>query len=188
MRTGNRKPTCKKAMRATLAFITNANGTNSSDLVDGNLAVEVGGTAEDGNTVTDSMTRNLDPASSDLPVDLTNAPINLSGTVNDTVTDFTIDPVNGFTATGQGDQLELSDLLQGANADGSTTAVDISGYLIAKEDSNGDTVLYLNKDGALNDDSANAQQSITLSGVTMDGQTSDQFIDAMLNNEHIKIE
>jgi hypothetical protein len=108
-----------------------------------------------------------------------------TGTTNDVVTDFTIDSQNGYTAgVGQGNQLELSDLLQDMSA-----STDISGYLMAQEDSaEYSTVLYLNKDGALNDDSANAQQSITLSGVTMDGQTSDQFIDSMLNSGHIKIE
>jgi len=99
----------------------------------------------------------------------------------DTVTDFTIDPANGFTGSGEGDQLELSDLLQDASA--ST----ITDYLMAQEE-NGDTVLYLNKDGALGDNSDNAQQSITLTGVSMDGQSSEQFIDSMLNSGHIKIE
>ena len=100
------------------------------------------------------------------------------GTTNDVVTDFT---------TGQGDQLELSDLLQGVNADGSTTAIDIGGYLMAEQVGN-DTVLYLNKDGGLNNDSDNAQQSITLNGVNMNGGSSETFIDTMLANDHIKIE
>lgn len=99
----------------------------------------------------------------------------------DTVTDFTIDPVNGYTGTGEGDQLELSDLLQDASAG------TLTDYLMAQEE-NGDTVLYVNKDGALEDSSDNAQQSITLSGVTMDGQTSEQFIDTLVNSGHIKIE
>ena len=104
-----------------------------------------------------------------------------SGIAHDVVTDFTVDAQNGYTGAGQGDQLELSDLLQDASAE------TITDYMMAKEE-NGDTVLYLNKDGALNDNGDNAQQSITLSGITMDGQSSEQFIDSMLNNGHIKIE
>ncbi|WP_417515823.1 Ig-like domain-containing protein [Marinobacter sp.] len=104
-----------------------------------------------------------------------------SSIARDVVTDFTIDAQDGFTGSGQGDQLELSDLLQDASAG------TITDYLMAKEE-DGDTVLYLNKDGALSDNSDNAQQSITLSGITMDGQSSEQFIDSMLNNGHIKIE
>lgn len=104
-----------------------------------------------------------------------------SGIARDVVTDFTIDAQDGYTGAGQGDQLELSDLLRDASAE------TITDYMMAKEE-NGDTVLYLNKDGALNDNGDNAQQSITLSGITMDGQSSEQFIDSMLNNGHIKIE
>ena len=99
----------------------------------------------------------------------------------DLVTDFTIDGTNGYTGTGEGDQLALDDLLQDA------TAATVTDFLMAQEE-NGDTVLYVNKDGALADSADNAQQSILLSGVSMDGQTSEQFIDTLVNNGQIKIE
>ncbi|MBU2953320.1 beta strand repeat-containing protein, partial [Marinobacter sp. F3R08] len=99
----------------------------------------------------------------------------------DVVTDFTIDSTNGFTGTGDGDQLALDDLLQGA------TEATVTDFLMAQEE-NGDTVLYMNKDGALADTVDNAQQSIVLSGVSMDGQTSEQFIDSLVNSGHIKVE
>ncbi|WP_286220915.1 VCBS domain-containing protein [Marinobacter apostichopi] len=94
------------------------------------------------------------------------------------------DVVKDFEVS-EGDQLDLSDLLQ----DASTS--DLSSYLVAEKDGS-DTVLYLNKDGELSntkgDDSYNAQQSITLDKVSMDGQTSEQFIDTLINSGHIKIE
>ncbi|SNB59111.1 type I secretion C-terminal target domain (VC_A0849 subclass) [Marinobacter sp. es.042] len=99
----------------------------------------------------------------------------------DRVTDFTIDTQDGYNGSGQGDQLELTDLLQDASS------ATINDYMMAREE-HGDTVLYLNKDGALSDSGDNAHQSITLSGVSMDGQTSDQFIDSLLSNNQIKIE
>ncbi|MHA7808646.1 MAG: retention module-containing protein [Marinobacter adhaerens] len=99
----------------------------------------------------------------------------------DRVTDFTIDTQDGYNGSGQGDQLELTDLLQDASSE------TINDYMMAREE-HGDTVLYLNKDGALSDSGDNAHQSITLSGVSMDGQTSDQFIDSLLSNNQIKIE
>jgi Ca2+-binding RTX toxin-like protein len=99
----------------------------------------------------------------------------------DVVTDFTIDETKGYTGTGEGDQLALDDLLQDA------TAATVTDFLMAQEE-NGDTVLYVNKDGALADNTDNAQQSIVLSGVSMDGQTSEQFIDTLVNNGQIRIE
>jgi Ca2+-binding RTX toxin-like protein len=99
----------------------------------------------------------------------------------DVVTDFTIDDQNGYTGSGEGDQLELSDLLQDATSD------TLTDYLMAREE-DGDTVLYVNTDGALGDNVDNAHQSITLNGVSMDGQTSEQFLESLLNNGQIKIE
>ena len=106
---------------------------------------------------------------------------NAADVPRDVVTDFTIDDANGYTGTGEGDQLALDDLLQDA------TAATMTDFLMAQEE-NGDTVLYVNKDGALADSADNAQQSIVLSGVTMDGQSSEQFIDTLVNSGQIKVE
>lgn len=97
----------------------------------------------------------------------------------DVIRDFT---EGNYTGTGEADRLDLADLLQGENE---TNLLD---YIIAEENGNGDTVLYVNSQGSLSGETANADQVITLENVSMDGQTSEQFIQALLNNGQLNID
>ncbi|WP_121207742.1 Ig-like domain-containing protein, partial [Marinobacter nauticus] len=98
----------------------------------------------------------------------------------DVITDFALDN-QGYTGAGDGDQLNFTDLLHDADA------ASISNYLMAQEE-DGDTVIYVNTGGTLDNNTDNANQSIVLSGVSMDGQSSEQFIDSLLASNQIKIE
>ncbi|WP_273134025.1 Ig-like domain-containing protein, partial [Marinobacter vinifirmus] len=97
----------------------------------------------------------------------------------DVIRDFT---EGNYTGTGEADRLDLEDLLQGENE------TNLLNYIIAEENGNGDTVLYVNSQGSLSGETANADQVITLENVTMDGQTSEQFIQALLNNGQLNID
>ncbi|WP_188445296.1 Ig-like domain-containing protein, partial [Marinobacter halophilus] len=97
----------------------------------------------------------------------------------DVIRDFT---EGNYTGTGEADRLDLADLLQGENE------TNLLNYIIAEENGSGDTVLYVNSQGSLSGETANADQVITLENVSMDGQTSEQFIQALLNNGQLNID
>ncbi|WP_018861448.1 MULTISPECIES: retention module-containing protein [unclassified Thioalkalivibrio] len=92
----------------------------------------------------------------------------------DTVTDFK--PWDGSS----GDVLDLSDLLQGENAG------NLDDYLYAQTE-NGNTVLYVHSQGGLAGDKDNADQIITLQGVTLGG-SSEVIIQTLLDNDQLKID
>uniref|UniRef100_UPI0012DF57DB type I secretion C-terminal target domain-containing protein n=1 Tax=Thioalkalivibrio sp. HL-Eb18 TaxID=1266913 RepID=UPI0012DF57DB len=112
----------------------------------------------------------------------------------DVVRDFTVDSQQGFTGEGDADQLDLSDLLVGADAD------NVDEYILAQEDGEGNTVLEIRTEGDTspgnnnngnpnnnNDDWAH-NQSIVLEGVSMDGQSSAEFVKQLMDNEQLKID
>ena len=51
-----------------------------------------------------------------------------------------------------------------------------------------DLVLYIKSDGGLDDQHSNADQKITLSGVSMDGQSSEAFLTILRNNGQLDVE
>ncbi|WP_018861450.1 retention module-containing protein [Thioalkalivibrio sp. ALJ3] len=110
----------------------------------------------------------------------------------DVVRDFTVDSQNGFTGEGEADQLDLSDLLVGADAD------NVDEYILAEEDGDGNTVLYVRTEGDTspgnsgnpnnNDGDWAHNQSIVLEGVSMDGQSSADFVKQLMDNDQLKID
>ena len=104
-----------------------------------------------------------------------------SAPAEDVVQDFS---EGTYTGTGEVDQLDLADLLQNEES-----SEDLSGYIQA-EQSGSDTVLYVNSQGQLDTDNltANADQTIKLENVSMDNQSSDDFIQSLLNNGQLNID
>ncbi|MCO4322138.1 beta strand repeat-containing protein, partial [Aliidiomarina quisquiliarum] len=105
------------------------------------------------------------------------------GTINipavDTIQDFSL---GNFANDSEADRLDLSDLLVGESPS------NINDYIIAAEDGNGNTILYISSEGGLAGDSANANQLIQLSDVSMSGGSSADFIQALLNNGQLIID
>ncbi len=98
----------------------------------------------------------------------------------DVVSDFQVDP--------DADKLSLVNLLQ--DFDSSSTDPDqsaLDNFVFAQEE-NGDTVLYIKSDGGLDDQHSNADQKITLDGVSMDGQSSEDFLTLLRNNRQLDVE
>ncbi|WP_442489878.1 retention module-containing protein [Halomonas litopenaei] len=98
----------------------------------------------------------------------------------DVVSDFQVDP--------DADKLSLVGLLQ--DFDSSSTDPDqsaLDNFVFAQEE-NGDTVLYIKSDGGLEDQHRNADQKITLDGVSMDGQSSEDFLTLLRNNRQLDVE
>ncbi len=88
------------------------------------------------------------------------------------------DTVRDFNASGEGegDKLDLSDLLQERGDD------ELDGYLQASENEDGDTVLEISTSGKLGTDGAD--QKITLDGVTYD----QNIVQTMIDNGKLDIE
>ncbi|MGC3872820.1 tandem-95 repeat protein [Halomonas sp. GXIMD04776] len=99
----------------------------------------------------------------------------------DVVKDFTLDPVNGYRAEGEGDRLELAELLQDESGD------TIDNYISAKEEA-GSTVLFISSNGQLGNDGAGADQTIVLEGVSMADQSSSDFIKSLIDNQQLHID
>lgn len=99
----------------------------------------------------------------------------------DIVKDFTLDLDNGYTGDGEADRLDLSELLQ----DESKESID--SYILAEEEG-GSTTLYVSSSGQLGGDKTNADQKIVLEDVTMGGQESADFIQAMIENNQLNID
>ncbi|MCH8532235.1 MAG: Ig-like domain-containing protein, partial [Saccharospirillum sp.] len=97
----------------------------------------------------------------------------------DVITDFTL---GVYTGSGEADRLDLADLLLGEDES------NLLDYILA-ETSGDDTILYINHEGNLSNNSDNADQVITLQGITMgSGQTSEEFIQTLLNNGQLNID
>ncbi|MBE0465290.1 DUF5801 repeats-in-toxin domain-containing protein, partial [Halomonas colorata] len=96
----------------------------------------------------------------------------------DQVMDFT---VGKFGADSQADRLDLADLLQGENSG------NIDQYIHAEQQGT-DTVLHVKSDGGLAADGSNADQYIVMKGVDMQGSSSSDFIQSMLENDQLKID
>ncbi|TVP55906.1 MAG: type I secretion C-terminal target domain-containing protein, partial [Halomonadaceae bacterium] len=96
----------------------------------------------------------------------------------DVIRDFTL---GNYTGSGESDQLDLKDLLQGE------TEATLTDFIIAEETGSG-TVLFVSSQGGLSGDTANADQIITLENVSMDGQTSEQFIQTLMSNGQLNID
>ncbi|MEQ6886737.1 Ig-like domain-containing protein, partial [Salicola sp. Rm-C-2C1-2] len=97
----------------------------------------------------------------------------------DTVTDFT---KGNVTSNSEADRLDFADLLQGEEDEAS-----LEGYIMAEEDGS-NTTLYLNSDGDLGGNKANADQIVTLQNVSMDGESSQDFIQELMNNNQLNID
>ncbi|MBS8269221.1 VWA domain-containing protein, partial [Halomonas litopenaei] len=105
----------------------------------------------------------------------------------DVVSDFHVkDPT--LSMDPEADKLSLGDLLNdfdSSSTDPEQSALD--SFVFAQEE-NGDTVLYIKSDGGLDDQHGNADQKITLSGVSMDGQSSEAFLTMLRNNGQLDVE
>ncbi|WP_286985082.1 VCBS domain-containing protein [Halomonas sp.] len=105
----------------------------------------------------------------------------------DVVSDFHLkDPT--LSMDPEADKLSLGDLLNdfdSSSTDPEQSALD--SFVFAQEE-NGDTVLYIKSDGGLDDQHGNADQKITLSGVSMDGQSSEAFLTMLRNNGQLDVE
>ncbi|RUO76931.1 Ig-like domain-containing protein, partial [Idiomarina seosinensis] len=95
----------------------------------------------------------------------------------DVITDFTL-----ANETGAKDVLDLSGLLDGENAS------NIGDYIVAEDDGQGNTVLYINSQGELNGHD-NADQVVTLQDAAMaEGQSSEGFIEQLLSDGQLLID
>ncbi|EPC03469.1 hypothetical protein L861_18190 [Litchfieldella anticariensis FP35 = DSM 16096] len=158
-------------------------GTDGNDIIQGNGSDDVldGGAGDDllaGGGVNDIMYGGLG-------ADTFAWNLNDQGTTGspaeDVVKDFMLDQVNGYTGGGEADRLDLSDLLQ----DESKGSID--SYILAEEEG-GSTTLYVSSNGQLGGDKANADQTIVLENVSMDGQSSADFIQSMIENNQLNID
>ncbi|MEC9481747.1 MAG: type I secretion C-terminal target domain-containing protein, partial [Halomonas sp.] len=99
----------------------------------------------------------------------------------DTVTDFEFtDLANGDP----GDSLDLTDLLQDYGSEGKE---DLSSFIQATDEGS-KTTLHISTQGGLSEDNANADQTIVLDGMTMNGQSSEAFIQSMINANQLDID
>ncbi|MGP9634179.1 type I secretion C-terminal target domain-containing protein, partial [Halomonas sp. AOP43-A1-21] len=96
----------------------------------------------------------------------------------DQVMDF---HVGRFTGSDSADRLDLADLLQGEDSG------NIDQYIHAEQQGT-DTVLHVKSDGGLAADGSNADQYIVMKGVDMQGSSSSDFIQSMLENDQLKID
>ncbi|GKW49302.1 hypothetical protein NCCP2165_15170 [Halomonas sp. NCCP-2165] len=101
-----------------------------------------------------------------------------SDPAEDEVTDFTL---GEFGTDANADQLDISDLLQGAGVG------NIDGYVVA-EQSGSDTILHIKHDGGISGDGSNADQTILLSDVSMGGNNSADFIQSLIGDGQLNIE
>ncbi|PTL89018.1 hypothetical protein C6W88_20135, partial [Halomonas litopenaei] len=110
-------------------------------------------------------------------------------------TDPALDVVSDFHVEDQtlsmdpnADKLSLGDLLN--DFDSSSTDPDqsaLDSFVFAQEEDGG-TVLYIKSDGGLDDQHSNADQKITLSGVSMGGQSSEAFLTMLRNYGQLDVE
>ncbi|WP_348828023.1 retention module-containing protein [Halomonas sp. RT37] len=110
-------------------------------------------------------------------------------------TDPALDVVSDFHVEDQtlsmdpnADKLSLGDLLN--DFDSSSTDPDqsaLDSFVFAQEEGGG-TVLYIKSDGGLDDQHSNADQKITLSGVSMGGQSSEAFLTMLRNYGQLDVE
>ena len=110
-------------------------------------------------------------------------------------TDPALDVVSDFRVKDQtqsmdpnADKLSLKHLLN--DFDSSSTDPDqsaLDSFVFAQEEDGG-TVLYIKSDGGLDDQHSNADQKITLSGVSMDGQSSEAFLTMLRNYGQLDVE
>uniref|UniRef100_UPI003A9471A5 Ig-like domain-containing protein n=1 Tax=Halomonas cupida TaxID=44933 RepID=UPI003A9471A5 len=97
----------------------------------------------------------------------------------DVVMDFGL---GEYGSDGEADKLDIADLLDGGRDS------NIGQYLYAEEDGKGNTVLYVKSDGGIGANGDNADQTITLAGVSMGGQGSSDFINQLLTNKQLDID
>ncbi|WP_301271189.1 calcium-binding protein [Halomonas sp. DN3] len=148
-------------------------GSGDDDLSGGSGAdVLIGGAGDDvllGGLGSDTFVWNLgDAGSADAPA-------------LDVVSDFQVKDPNA-------DKLSLKDLLN--DFDSSSTDPDqsaLDSFVFAQEEDGG-TVLYIKSDGGLDDQHSNADQKITLDGVSMEGQSSEAFLTILRNNGQLDVE
>ncbi|WP_348815992.1 type I secretion C-terminal target domain-containing protein [Halomonas sp. H10-59] len=106
---------------------------------------------------------------------------------HDTVGDFHIKDA-ALSMDPDADKLALGDLLN--DFDSTSTDPDqsaLDSFIFAQEE-NGDTVLYIKSDGGLDVQHSNADQKITLDGVSMEGQSSEAFLTMLRNNGQLDVE
>ncbi|MBY5982993.1 tandem-95 repeat protein [Halomonas sp. DP5Y7-2] len=95
----------------------------------------------------------------------------------DTIADFGL---GSFTASGEADKLDLSDLLDGA------VESDVSDYLVASQEG-ADTLISVKSDGGIASSGANADQTILLQGVSMGGDISGDFLNQLIQNGQLEV-
>ncbi|MCO7216796.1 MULTISPECIES: retention module-containing protein [unclassified Halomonas] len=106
---------------------------------------------------------------------------------HDTVSDFHVKDA-ALSMDPEADKLALGDLLN--DFDSTSTDPDqsaLDSFIFAQEE-NGDTVLYIKSDGGLDVQHSNADQKITLDGVSMEGQSSEAFLTMLRNNGQLDVE
>ncbi|MBY5941456.1 retention module-containing protein [Halomonas sp. DP5N14-9] len=106
---------------------------------------------------------------------------------HDTVGDFHIKDA-ALSMDPDADKLALGDLLN--DFDSTSTDPDqsaLDSFIFAQEE-NGDTVLYIKSDGGLDVQHSNADQKITLDGVSMEGQSSEAFLTMLRTNGQLDVE
>ncbi|MDR5866003.1 type I secretion C-terminal target domain-containing protein, partial [Halomonas koreensis] len=99
---------------------------------------------------------------------------------DDTIDDFTL---GEYGVAADADKLDVADLLDFSSGDG-----DAIGDFIVAAESSGDTVLHIKHDGGIDASGSNADQTITLDGVSMGGDTSSDFIQSLIDNGQLDIE
>ena len=107
--------------------------------------------------------------------------------VLDVVSDFHVKDA-ALSMDPEADKLALGDLLN--DFDSTSTDPDqsaLDSFIFAQEE-NGDTVLYIKSDGGLDVQHSNADQKITLDGVSMEGQSSEAFLTMLRNNGQLDVE
>lgn len=97
----------------------------------------------------------------------------------DSVTDFSL---GEFGVDADADKLDISDLLQGASDS------NVDAYVFAEEDGSGNTVLHISSDGQLGSNGAEADQTIVLKDVGMNGAESSAFLESLIDNGQLDIE
>ncbi|PTL89015.1 hypothetical protein C6W88_20120 [Halomonas litopenaei] len=105
----------------------------------------------------------------------------------DVVSDFHVKDA-ALSMDPEADKLALGDLLN--DFDSTSTDPDqsaLDSFIFAQEE-NGDTVLYIKSDGGLDVQHSNADQKITLDGVSMEGQSSEAFLTMLRNNGQLDVE
>ncbi|MBY6208303.1 MULTISPECIES: retention module-containing protein [Halomonas] len=104
----------------------------------------------------------------------------------DIVSDFQLKD-SGLAVDPEADRLMLGDLLADYPDVADPAQDELSDFLYAQQEG-ADTVLYIKSDGGLDGARSNADQKISLSGVSMGGLSSEDFLTMLHNNGQLDVE